>query len=93
MNCFKRLDEKVMARTFERQVAELNIRASILNNLPRWVRPRRSLLHNCIWGWGCLGLWPIYATTPNCDRTLKSPRAFNAALYAFQFTVPYDSIV
>ena len=31
MNCFKRLGEKVMARTFERQVAELNIRASILN--------------------------------------------------------------
>ena len=31
MNCFKRLGEKVMARTFERQVAELNVRASILN--------------------------------------------------------------
>ena len=31
MNCFKRLGEKVMARTFERQVSELNIRASILN--------------------------------------------------------------
>jgi len=31
MNCFKRLGEKVMVRTFERQVAELNIRASILN--------------------------------------------------------------
>ena len=31
MNCFKRLGEKVMARTFERQVAELHIRASILN--------------------------------------------------------------
>jgi len=32
MNCFKRLGEKVMARTFERQVADLNIRASILNS-------------------------------------------------------------
>ncbi len=31
MNCFKRLGEKVMARSFERQVAELNIRVSILN--------------------------------------------------------------
>lgn len=31
MNCFKRLGKKVMARTFERQVVELNIRASILN--------------------------------------------------------------
>ena len=33
MNCFKRLGEKVMARTFERQVVELNVRASILNRL------------------------------------------------------------
>jgi len=31
MNCFKRLGEKAMARTFERPVAKLNIRASILN--------------------------------------------------------------
>ena len=31
MNCVKRLGEKVMARTFERQVAKLNIRVSILN--------------------------------------------------------------
>lgn len=31
MNCFKRVGEKVIARTFERQVAEFNIRASILN--------------------------------------------------------------
>ncbi len=28
MNCFKRLGENVMARTFERQVTELNIRAT-----------------------------------------------------------------
>jgi uncharacterized membrane protein YedE/YeeE len=31
MNCFKLLGEKVMASTFERQVTELHIRASILN--------------------------------------------------------------
>lgn len=31
MNCFKRLGEKLMARTFEGHVADLNIRASILN--------------------------------------------------------------
>ena len=47
MNCFERLGEKVMDRTFERQVVELNIRASILNRLtevctPQTVRP----LHN-----------------------------------------------
>ena len=31
MNCLNRQGEKAKARTFERQVAELNIRASILN--------------------------------------------------------------
>ncbi|THU02832.1 IS5 family transposase [Lampropedia puyangensis] len=31
MHCFKRLGEKVMTRTFERQVTELNVRAFILN--------------------------------------------------------------
>ena len=40
MNCFKRLGEKVMARTFERQVAELNIRASILNSFTELGTPQ-----------------------------------------------------
>ena len=40
MNCFKRLGEKVMARTFERQVAELNIRASILNRFTELGTPQ-----------------------------------------------------
>ena len=40
MNCFKRLGEKVMARAFERQVAELNIRASILNQFTELGTPQ-----------------------------------------------------
>ncbi|THT96067.1 IS5 family transposase [Lampropedia puyangensis] len=39
MHCFKRLGEKVMARTFERQVTELNVRASILNRFTELGRP------------------------------------------------------
>lgn len=31
MNCIKKLGEKLKAKTFERQVAELNVRASTLN--------------------------------------------------------------
>jgi hypothetical protein len=31
MHCFKRLGERVMARTFERQVTELHIRVALLN--------------------------------------------------------------
>ena len=40
MNCFKRLGEKVMARTFERQVTELNIRAPILNQFTELGTPQ-----------------------------------------------------
>jgi hypothetical protein len=40
MNCFKRLGEKVMTRTFKCQVAELNIRASILNQFTELGTPR-----------------------------------------------------
>lgn len=39
MGCFKRLGEKVTARTFERQVVELNIRAAILNRFTDLGRP------------------------------------------------------
>ena len=39
MNCFKRLGERVMARTFERQVVELHIRAALLNRFSQLGRP------------------------------------------------------
>ncbi|NDV12288.1 IS5 family transposase [Crenobacter caeni] len=39
MHCFKRLGERVMARTFERQVAELQIRAALLNRFTQLGRP------------------------------------------------------
>jgi len=35
MHCFKRLGERVMARTFERQVTELHIRVALLNRFTR----------------------------------------------------------
>lgn len=40
MNCIKRLGERVMSRTFERQVNELHIRAAILNRFTELVRPQ-----------------------------------------------------
>jgi hypothetical protein len=41
LNCFKRLGEKVMARTFKRQVTQLNIRASILNRFTELGTPKK----------------------------------------------------
>ena len=39
MRCFKRLGERVMARDFDRQVAEPQIRAAILNRFTRLGTP------------------------------------------------------
>lgn len=39
MHCFKRLDERVMARTFERQVVELLVRVALLNRFTQHGRP------------------------------------------------------
>lgn len=39
MNCFKRLGERVMARTFERQVTESHIRVALLNRFSQLGRP------------------------------------------------------
>lgn len=39
MNCFKRLGERVMVSTFERQVTELHIRVVLLNRFSEFGRP------------------------------------------------------
>ena len=39
MHCFKRLGERVMARTFERQVVELHVRVALLNRFTQLGRP------------------------------------------------------
>ena len=38
MRCFKLLGERVMARDFDRQVVELQVRVAILNRLRDWGR-------------------------------------------------------
>lgn len=40
MHCFKRLGERVVARTFERQVVELRIRVALLNRFTYLGRPQ-----------------------------------------------------
>jgi len=39
MHCFKRLGERVMAHTFERQVSELHVRVALLNRFTQLGRP------------------------------------------------------
>ena len=40
MHCFTRLGERVVARTFERQVVELHIRVALLNRFTQLGRPQ-----------------------------------------------------
>jgi hypothetical protein len=40
MRCFKLLGERIMARDFDRQVAELQVRAAVLNRFTRLGTPR-----------------------------------------------------
>jgi len=44
MHCFKRLGERVVARTFERQVVELHVRVAILNRFTQIGRPHTVAL-------------------------------------------------
>ncbi len=44
MHCFKRLGERVMARTFERQVVELHVRVALLNRFSQLGRPHTVLV-------------------------------------------------
>ena len=43
MRCFKLLGERVMARDFDRQVAELQVQAAVLNRFTRLGTQSRSL--------------------------------------------------
>ena len=42
MHCFKLLGQRVMARTFDRQITELKVRAAILNRFSQSVHPTPS---------------------------------------------------
>lgn len=46
MHCFKRLGERVMARTFERQVVELHVRVALLNRFTQLGRPTTVFVTN-----------------------------------------------
>lgn len=68
IRCLKLLGERVMARDFDRQVAELQVRAALLNCFT-WLAPRsRSQCYKTNYKWRQLGLLSICSTTP-IDRT------------------------
>jgi len=51
MHCFKRLGERVIARTFELQVVELQVRVALLNRFTQIGCPQRCLWlpwHSCV---------------------------------------------
>jgi hypothetical protein len=64
MRFFKLLVERVMSRDFDRQVAELQIKAAILNRFTALGPPLRSAKDRSVLGKGTSGLQRICATKP-----------------------------
>ena len=63
MNCFKRLGEKAMAGTLERQVVELNIRASILKRLTELGMLQTATVAYLVWLL-CTSRTSLWASSP-----------------------------
>jgi len=64
MNCVKLWGQKVMACNFERQVAELHIRAAVLNGDTALGISVQSPQNDSVRGKGTCGLHPLCATKP-----------------------------
>ena len=75
MHCFKRLGERVLARAFERQVAELHVRVALLNRFTQIERPATvpaAAMGSHVRGWGYLVPYQICATQPPCGKTFAA---------------------
>ena len=80
MRCYKLLGERVTSRYFDRQVAELQIRAAILTRSTALGPPSRSTKDRSVPGKGNSGLRRICATKPRpwsntCAHKRKEPRS------------------
>lgn len=80
MSSFKLLGERVMARDFDRQEAELQIRAAVLNCFTAADHLKLSAWCDSVHRKGNLGLSQIYATAPlrNCPPTVTKSQDSSA---------------
>ncbi len=67
MHCFKRLGERVVARTFERHVVELPIQVALLNRFTQLGRPQTVPVEAV--AWVRLGLGSCRAKFDLCNKT------------------------
>lgn len=65
MHCVKLMGQSLMARDFERQVAEVQIRIAVLNRYTALGIPVTEAVVKSVWGKGKLAFQPICATKPN----------------------------
>jgi hypothetical protein len=68
MHGFKRLGERVMARTLERQVVELHVRVALLNRFTQLGRPTTVPVLAMAWLRLGLGLGPPRAAFDLCNK-------------------------
>ena len=69
MHSFKRLGERVMARTFERQVVELHVRVALLNRFTQLGRP--TTVPVAAMAWLRLGLGSSRAAFDLCNQAAR----------------------
>ncbi len=71
MHCFKRLGERVMAHTFERQVVELHVRVALLNRFTQLGCP--TTVPVAAMAWLRLGLGPSRFAFDLCNKASETP--------------------
>ncbi len=64
MHCVKLLGQRLMARDFDRQVAEFQVRVAVLNGFTALGIPSQKPWDRSVWGKGNLGHQTICATEP-----------------------------
>jgi hypothetical protein len=82
MHCFKRLGERVMARTLERQVVELHVRVALLNRFTQLGRPTTVPLAAMVWL--RLGLGSSHAAFDLCNKAVLDVK--HITLYSIYFS-------
>ena len=65
MHCVKLLGQRLMARDFERHVAELQGGIAVMNVIPRSAYPSQRPQDKSVRGKGSLGRQQIWATEPH----------------------------
>lgn len=73
MQCVKLMGERVMARDFDRQIAELQVRAVMLNRFTQLGMPETVRVGYPVWGQWKRDLRSLYVKSPSIVSCIARP--------------------